>query len=305
MIDHETLGLDRPMQFAKPAAAAPAVSGFSNIYSFGDSLSDAGNNFVMTLGLLPTAAAYSDGRYSNGNTWNQDLAADLHLPALTPSLLGGTDYAFGDAHTGTEVLHALTFLDLPRQLKDFKAANPHPNPNALYTLSVGATDTHDAALEWATNPSEAVTDIQQAVANEISFIGSLASLGAVNFAILDVPDMGKIPVDSAIPGPATALATYYDQLLSQSLPALAAQDHLNIDLVNVFGLIDSAVANPAAYGFTNVTTPVWTGDFLNPLSGTLNAYGAAQNKYLFFDGWHPTAAGHEGIANLALAGLHS
>ena len=75
-------------------------------------------------------------------------------------------------------------------------------------------------------------------------------------------------------------------------------------LVDAFGLIDNAVAHPAAYGLTNVTTPVWTGNFENPFSGHLNATGhAAQDKYLFFDSLHPTETGHLALASLALAAL--
>ena len=53
---------------------------------------------------------------------------------------------------------------------------------------------------------------------------------------------------------------------------------------------------PAAYGFTNVTQPVWSGNLTDSHSGTLAATGAAQNGYLFFDDLHPTAAGHALLA---------
>jgi outer membrane lipase/esterase len=82
-----------------------------------------------------------------------------------------------------------------------------------------------------------------------------------------------------------------------------AKDHLSIHLVDVFKLIDAAVADPSKYGLSNVTTPVWTGNYYDPFSGTLNATGSAQNKYLFFDSLHPTAAGHLAVADLAHAAL--
>jgi outer membrane lipase/esterase len=88
-------------------------------------------------------------------------------------------------------------------------------------------------------------------------------------------------------------------LLSTSLTALAAKDHLNIHIVNTFQLIDEAVADPSHFGLTNVTNPVWTGNFTSSTSGSLNATGAAQNTYLFFDHLHPTATGHEAIATVA------
>ena len=66
------------------------------IYSFGDSLSDVGNVDLATGGIEP-ASPYVDGQFSNGPVWAQDLAGKLGLPALIPSLAGGTDYAFGGA----------------------------------------------------------------------------------------------------------------------------------------------------------------------------------------------------------------
>ena len=194
-------------------------------------------------------------------------------------------------------------LDLPAQLVQFAVQDPHPAANALYTLSVGGNDVIDALPAYATDPSAAMADVKAAVGNELSFIGGLAADGARHFAILDVPDLGKTPEEAGNGAAASTLSALYDADLSGALPALIAADHLSVDLVDTFALIDRAVADPAAYGLANVIAPVWTGNFDNPFSGTLNATGAAQNRFLFFDHLHPTETGHEAIASLALAGL--
>ena len=291
MINHQTLGLSDNL-------------GFSRIYAFGDSLTDAGNDFIATGGLVPTRLIYADGRFSNGKTWVQDLAKLLELPAVKPSLNGGTDYAYGGAETGQEPLHTGLPIDLPAQLAEFLVQTPHPNAHALYALSIGANDVIDAIPVYATNPSEALSDIQAAVGNETAFVAGLALDGAKNFVVLNVPDLGLTPEESGNATTATALSNLYDQELAASLQTLGAQDHLGIHLIDAFGLIDNAVAHPASYGLTNVTTPVWTGNFENPFSGHLNAHGAAaQDKYLFFDHLHPTETGHLALASLALASL--
>ncbi len=123
------------------------------------------------------------------------------------------------------------------------------------------------------------------------------------FAVLMVPDLGKTPEEIA-QGPlyaisASNLAAWYDVDLAQSLASLAVTDHLNIDLVNTFQLLDAATANPAAFGLTDTTNPVWTGNYTDAGSGTLTATGAAQNQHLFFDGLHPTAQGHAIVALVA------
>ncbi len=68
-------------------------------------------------------------------------------------------------------------------------------------------------------------------------------------------------------------------------------------MLNTYALLDTIVANPASYGFTNVTQPCLTGE-VNYAGGTPCA---DPNQYLFWDELHPTAAGHEILANEALA----
>jgi phospholipase/lecithinase/hemolysin len=312
MITTSMLGLDDTMRFGATSGALPGAAvepqpsphpAYSTLYAFGDSLSDVGNDYTLSLGVLPTPLIYSDGRFSNGPLWVQDLAKDLGLGAVKASLDGGRDFAYGGAETGSETLHGVTPIDLPSQLAQFVLDDPHPEANALYTLSIGANDLQDAIPEYATNQAAALTDIQQAVSNETAFVSDLAALGARNFVILNVPDLGKTPADRAVAGTASNLSALYDQELNTSLAALATSENLAIHLVNTYALIDEAVADPAAFGLKNVTTPVWTGNYENPFSGHLNATGKAQNSYLFFDHLHPTATGHLALANAAYASL--
>jgi phospholipase/lecithinase/hemolysin len=280
-----------------------AAATFSTLYAFGDSLSDAGNDYIASLGVLPSSPPYSDGRFSNGAVWVQDLAKMLGLPAVKPSLNGGHDFAYGGAEAGQEPLHTVNPLDLPSQLTQFALDDPNPKPDALYTLSIGANDLLDAIPEYATDPSKAIADITAAVHNEMLFLQGLAADGAQNFLILNVPDLGKTPEEAGDSSIASSLSALYDSDLQGSLSALVAADHLSIHLVDTYTLIDAGVADPAKFGLKNVTTPVWTGNYDNPLSGTLNAHGAAQNKYLFFDHLHPTAAGHAIVATAAYGAL--
>ncbi len=303
----EAFGNATGAPFIQSAPLAPSASQFSTIYAFGDSLSDAGNVYALSLHTLPTAP-YVGGHFTNGAVWVQDLAAKLGLPAPQPSVLGGTDFAYGGAETGAEALHSQNSFDLPSQLAQFTTSHPAPVANALYTVSIGANDVFNAIAAYAANPAGAVADIAQAVANETAFVAALAAHGARNLMLLNVPDLGKTPSETTHGAAATQAASYlsalFDGEINTSLGKLAAADHLNLHLVDTYSLLDRGIANPAAFGLTNVTQPVWTGNFNNPASGTLNAKGAAQNGYLFFDSIHPTATGHQIIATAANASLH-
>jgi phospholipase/lecithinase/hemolysin len=284
-------------------AAVPEKAAFSTIYAFGDSLSDAGNDYLASFGILP-ASPYSDGRFTDGRVWVQDLAADLHLALPQASLDGGNDFAYGGAEAGSEPLHTALPIDLSSQLLQFEIEDPHPAANALYTLSIGANDLLDAIPDYASNPTLAEADVTAAVADEVKFVGSLIGLGAKVFDILNVPDLGKTPEErsAGTTAAATSLSAQYDAALGKSLAALASHDHVTIYVVNSFALIDAGVADPGAYGLTNVTNPVWTGNYYGT-GGSLTVHGKAASTYLFFDQLHPTATGHALVASAALSSL--
>jgi phospholipase/lecithinase/hemolysin len=274
------------------------------IDAFGDSLSDVGNVFLATSGAEP-ASPYFNGQFSNGNVWVQGLATGLGLAPLTPSLAGGTDYAVGDAQTGTTLYNTGGVADLlTGQLPAFELANPGgADPNALYTIWIGANDLN--AIPGTATPGNVATDIGEIVGNIDTAINTLASLGAKNFLVVTVPDLGKTP-DAIMAGDTTAasaLSAAFDNTLVNgsspvpSLSTLAAGDSINISVLNTFALIDAIVLDPGAYDFMNVTQPCLTGE-VNFAGGTPCAN---PNQFLFWDGDHPTAAGQALVADAALA----
>ncbi len=322
LINQQTLGLSSTPSFVNAAldalsggttasspaqsAATAAPSPFSTIYAFGDSLSDGGNISVLSLGLVP-ASPYSGGVFSNGPIWVQDLATHYGLAVPKASLAGGTDFGFGGAKTGSEPLHVPNPADLSSQFTQFAAADPKPQPNALYTVSIGGNDVLDAVSTFATDQATALADISSAVANETSFITNLASKGAANFLVMNVPDLSKTPFALAH-GPqyatvASGLSALYDYQLNVSLANLVTSQGLNVHVLDSYSLLDAGIANPAAFGLTNVTQPLWSGNFEDSSSGTLAATGAAQAGFLFMDGLHPTATGHALLADAGVAAL--
>ena len=72
---------------------------YSQLISFGDSLSDRGNVFLATSGASP-AAPYDNGQFSNGDVWTARVASALGVTSAA-SLSGGTNYAYGGARTFT------------------------------------------------------------------------------------------------------------------------------------------------------------------------------------------------------------
>jgi phospholipase/lecithinase/hemolysin len=280
---------------------APPGAPFSAIYAFGDSLTDGGNDSLATAGLVPVSPPYADRSFTNGQVWVKDLAQDLGLPALQPSLAGGTDFAYGGAETGQTPAHTLNPTDLPSQISQFASQVSSPQAGALYAIWVGSNDVLDIANNTTLTPAQQQADVGAAVNNETAAISALAARGAKDLLVLNVPDLGKTPYEMArgptVAQSASSLASLYNSQLAASVQQLQASGALKIDLVDTFSVIDQVIANPGAHGFTNVTEPVWTGNLTDPKSGTLNATGSAQNQFLFFDSLHPTAQAHALLAS--------
>lgn len=287
-------------------SASLEASSFDAVYAFGDSLSDAGNIYAISGGTIP-GAPYSNGRFTNGNVWVQDLSQSLGLGTLTPSRAGGTDYAYGDAYSGSSPIHptGLLPIDLPNQISQFQAAHSTADPSALYTIWIGSNDL--SSILQSANPTDYAADSAAVIMNINSAINSLAGEGAKNFLVLTVPDLGKTPAalasGSAGAAAASALSYQFDLSLASDLSTMSAGDSLNLNVLDTYSLIDGLVANPSAYGFTNVTAPCVTGAVAY-IGGTACAPTvAAQNQYLFWDSLHPTSAAHQLVADAALADL--
>jgi len=299
-----------------------ALPTYSAIYAFGDSLSDAGNLSITTSAggvPFPVSPPYFTEQYgstsaavfSNGPTWVQNLSIAVGLGTLKPSLAGGTDFAYGGAETGSTPQDpdntAIQAISLEAQLAQFQLDVPKPSAKALYTLSVGANDLNDILAINGLTAVQQTADVTSSVTNEINFIKQLVADGATNLLVLDIPDLGKTPNvisgrvngstgSAALTAEASQLASQYNTDLISQLGTIAG---LNAHVIDAYGLIDNAVADPSAYGLVNVTSPVWSGSYTSASSRTLATTStAAQDQYLFWDQLHPTEAGHPLIADI-------
>ena len=255
------------------------AASFTQIYVFGDSLSDTGNLFAATGDLLPPSPPYSEGRASNDRLWIEYLAEDLGANT--------TNYAFAGATTGSANTFVPGLIGLEQQVTNFQATNSFVNPDALYVVWAGANDYLGAG----------VTDPKVPVGNLANSITTLAKSGAENFLVVNLPDLGQLPgtSSSVFSSSLTALTDAHNVGLNTVLDSLSYD--INIYDVDVNSLFINAIASPKLFGFTNVTDPC--------LSLSAATVCSNPNQYLFWDDIHPTTAAHELVGNLALARLNS
>jgi phospholipase/lecithinase/hemolysin len=277
-----------------PSGAAEAI-GFTNLYVFGDSLSDTGNLYRATGNLIPPPP-YFNGRLSNGPLWVEYLAPKLNL-TYTPQ----TNFAFAGATTGT--LNTILPRGIPglqQEVKLFTILNPVADPAALYIIWSGANDYLGGRQQ---NPAIPVSNLSTA-------IQSLAGVGAKNILVANLPDLGKLPGVIGNPQASvglTALSGAHNSLLAQTLsllsPSLSPRG-VNLVSLDINALFNDALTNPANYGFTSTTEScISPPPLLNP--GVIPTVCANPNEYVFWDDIHPTTATHAFIGEFAFETVSS
>ncbi len=273
---------------ALPAAAQP----FSDVYVFGDSLSDTGNG-CSVLAIV----GYEPGRCSNGEVWSEQFAELLGLEAEA-SILGGTNFAFGGDETA----------DLDTQIFAFSLAifPGSADPGALYVIWLGGND----ILGIPSSP----TATQDAVDNIIDGIRDLQDLGAQHFLVLNLPDIGRAYGDFELPAgsgsaftPAerdavTALSLDFNDRLAT---ALAAEPITTLFELDVELLVEQMFANPGLFGFSPAAIDTTSDDTdfgipcLIDVPCSLDPQGPVADGFFLFDAIHPTTAAHAVIAQRA------
>lgn len=219
-------------------SGAAQAGPYSDLFVFGDSLSDTGN--VLALSQTPPFSGFfpgpfpsfpgAPGRFSNGPIWVEHLANGLGLAgAANPARQlyvggntfmplnplnpfdpgnptpGGNNYAWGGARTGISGSAGPT-TGLLGQYVAWNGDDAVPvraaDPNALYVVVAGGNDLRDAR---SANPGNSAADdaartlaAQTAVQELFTVVGALAQSGARHFLLSNLPDLGKTPEAAAL-----------------------------------------------------------------------------------------------------------
>jgi outer membrane lipase/esterase len=292
---------------ATAALAAPAsASGpYSQTVFFGDSLTDSG----FFRPLLPLSVRPVTGQFTTnpGFVWSQWLA-DYYGTRADPNGNGqvGTNYAAGGARVGVNSTGALGPIpSLSTQVNNYLSANGgRADSRALFTVWGGAND-----LFAITNAgADPTTTIASAVTAQVGIVATLQNAGARYILVPTIPDLGVTPAFRAL-GPTaqaqgTALTVNYNTALFGGLTS----NNLRVIPIDTFTLIREIVANPAEYGFANITgTACQPQITANSLTCNPTSYITpdAPNTYLFADGVHPASRAHQMLAQYTISILEA
>ena len=295
-----------------PTAFAGDVGG---LVFFGDSLSDPGNYFIAfgTVSRAPFEpipdAPYAIGghHFSNGATWAEQLTQELRRPASgEPALkLPGinTNYAVGRARARAGA-PAFALYDLSTQVNRFLSDfGGHASPDNVYVLWIGANDLSDALSALATDPTGATSIgiIEEAIGTVAGNIQTLWAAGARTLLVPNLPDLAITPAVRAL-GPdaqaaASQLTSAYNGALEQALQALQALPQIRFVRLDIAALLADVLRDPGDFALANVEDSCLTFGVVR------GAVCERPDRYLFWDGEHPTGAGHRIIANAAFHAL--
>jgi outer membrane lipase/esterase len=285
-----------------PSVATSAP--ITRLYVVGDSLSDQGNASLLTGGAFPPLP-YAQ-RASNGPVAVERLAGALGV-SLAPSEAGGTNYAVLGATTG---LVTIAGTSPPVQTENLAAvqygqaalAGTSLQSQALALLGAGLVTDPSGSLffvwgganDFFLNPSPAT--VAAGVGNIVRVVTTLYAGGARHFLVPNLPDLSMTPSGLALT-PAQraglqALTLGFNAGLRSGLDSASMLAGITITQFDTFAFFNTMLADPAAFGFTNTTTPC--------LTGNLAGGGVVCNDpsaYIFWDSVHPTAAAHRALGD--------
>lgn len=289
----------------------------ATMFVFGDSLSDAGNVLQGSINAGktpdPPVPPYWAGRMSNGPIWTDQLADMLGQQRPTASLNGGTNYAYAGAQLGAgQTLR--TSIAVPgqtqlvdnvgKQIANFTASNPGGfKSDDLVLFWGGANDLLYGTLAVGQGLATADQVVGAMLNNTRLNLLALEAQGAARIVVPDQVDASRAPIwngsyglPAALQPVLSGLTGAFNQGLALLIAGVETLPGFDADIVFVPMSVhfQMLLNDPAAYGFTNITTPA----YIPGVGQVSNASGK-----LFWDPIHPTTEGHTVLAAVARSAI--
>jgi phospholipase/lecithinase/hemolysin len=297
------------MCFVFVQTASAQVANFDAMYVFGDSLSDNGNDLILSrlFGAQPAIPpsespnrTYYRGRFSNGPVafeylWqlikqNPNAIVKPSFTFALPSRPGAINYAFGGATSGVSAITPGGF-PVPGLLGQVEALRfglfgRRPPERSLFALWIGA---NDYAVAVPADPTVVVNNIKLAIQR-------LYRIGGRQFIVLNMPNLGQTPIAQAqgLGDALAGLSQFHNALLAQAVSELSASlPGVRITSIDVFTLAQNVFGS--TYGSVPALGALAPGSesclLLNPASCP-DVPLSLTERFFYWDVEHPTTEIH-------------
>lgn len=274
------------------------AANYSNVYAFGDSLSDAGDapwaaeSIYKLLGNncdpFHPCPPYAGGHYTNGPVAVEYAAYFLSSSGANAG--GFYDFAVGGSTTGIGNVGdggsvgtpgLLSLPGIAPQIQLYLSIAGQADANGLYILQGGANDMFAAISSGSFAPAAAIT----AADNIAAYATILATTGAEHILVSNLVDLSLTPearaYGSVVDAQIQQLSILYNTELAAKLADLNVLfPSLHLIDFDHFALSESVFANPGAYGLSNVTDACLVNSVVC----------SDPSAYAFWDSVHPTTA---------------
>ncbi len=305
--------------FPPPLRAAPPAE----VYVFGDSGSEMGNLLALPEFAPGAHAPYWRGpdgfiRHASGPKWVELLFPGMRVSSDPKRTGERVNYAYDGAMTNEWIGGFPTSIPagLLSQVAAFEAevatGRLHPRGDSAIVIDIGPNDYFEGILQ-GTNPADTSRTAAANIATAIRRVASVARSkpGATGQPLAvfvnDLPDFSAAPLFLAL---YKSLPPEYAELnrryladaadhgrttIDAGLRALGRELGDSVNLVTLPGntLFTAIRENPSAFGFTNITDPVYDDE----TDTLLVTDTAAAEKHLFVDWLHLTAKGERLMAD--------
>ena len=279
---------------------------YTEIVSFGDSMTDGGNTNELTFGLTPNGDYYGSRSFTNGPVWVEVLAQVLGLPIPKASQLGGaraTNYAYGGAESGDGLSNPvdpfpLDLRNVGWQIDEFIADGRTLTENSIVTLWIGGN-----CLVGVPTGAQAAADnaVATLAAHIKTHLEELIGLGAKTLVTPNLPLLGTVPRNNS---PAST-GTFFNNLTAAfnnehaKVIKRLRRNNPGIRIISpdTAALLNAALANPGNFGFTNSTDAAYESGIGGSSLGSTTVPNPEQ--YLFWDDLHPSGRVHDLLGRLA------
>ncbi len=260
---------------------------YSNVFFFGDSLTDTGSPVVIGFVTNPP---FSGNTYSDGPAWSTTFANNLGFS----DVYGVNNFAVGGARSFDLNNDATAYGGVSQVNQYLTVSAGIADANALYVINIGVNDFFDSS-NTGLPPSQVITSVLSNISTAIS---TLQNAGAQHFLLMDATDLVSVSPNTADEIKALVRSVGLDL---QAQFATEFSNHL------VFSQLDFFDAMKAIHLDSNGNVGITPGETaaycLNNVTCNANAPAGDSSSFLLFDTIHPTKSVNEALGNAVTAAV--